>query len=119
MGVGNIKLNDGRLFSLEFSSTVGNTLLAGAGATAIGGPIGLGAATAFDKRATEIEATTDLPWWTENLAKYGVRGLQMSAKGIYGTDKAGWWIIGIVVGVGMLLMIVAAIIYAISAAGIA
>lgn len=98
-GIGNLYLMDGRRFSLVFPSPVYAMQMASAGANLVGGPIGLAAGTAINKRAAEVEELTDIIWWTNRLAKYGVKGFQMSAKRAYNIDKMGWRVFGIVLGV--------------------
>lgn len=88
-GIGNIYLQDGRRFSLVFPSPVYGMQLASAGTNLVGGPIGVAAGMAIDKRAAEIEESTDIIWWTNRLAEYGVKGFQMSAKRMYNLDKIG------------------------------
>lgn len=118
MGVANIILRSGQRSTVEFSSQVSNQLIAGAVASQFG-VVGLAGATAIDKAAVQTEAATDIGWWTENLKRFGVGGLQTSANTMYKIDKAGWWVIGIIFGVVAIFGFIALIIYLISAAGIA
>lgn len=118
MGIANIILKSGQRCTVEFSAAVANQLIAGAVASQFG-PAGLVGATAIDNQAVKTEAATDIGWWTENLARFGIGGLQTSANTLLKVDKAGWWMIGIILGVAALLGLVALVIFLISAAGIA
>ena len=117
MGSANLILKSGQRFTVEFSSTVGNQLIAGAVASQFGVG-GLAVATAIDKQAAETEAATDIEWWTQTLAKFGVHGLQSSAKTMYNINKVGWWVIGGMVGFTILLLLVAFVLFSLDAAGI-
>jgi len=118
MGTGNIKLRDGRSFSLEFSAQVRDALLV-SGVAQNFDALGMVAATMIDKNAVQLETKTDIEWWIETLKKFGVGGLQMTAKSAYTIDKAGWWGLGIFIGLIVLFMLIAGVIYLISAMGIA
>ena len=118
MGAANIVLKEGRTFTVEFSSTVGNLLVGGAVASQFG-LAGLAVGTALDQKAAEKEATTDIDWWASTFAKFGVSGLQTPAKTIYGINKVGWWVIGGLLGFTVLFLLVAFVLFMLDAAGIA
>lgn len=118
VGVANLILQTGQRFTIEFSMAAGNAVIAGTVASQFGVG-GLVASTAIDQHAVELEAATDIEWWSSTLAKFGVHGFQASAKSMYKIDKAGWWMLGIILGVALLFGLVALIIFLISAAGIA
>lgn len=118
MGIANIIMKTGQRFTVEFSDKLANQLIAGAAASQFGlGGFAVG--TALDQRAVQTEAATDIEWWTENLARFGIGGLQTSAKTIYSIDKVGWWVIYAILGVTVLFGLVAGVIFLISALGIA
>lgn len=118
MGIANIILRSGQRCTVEFSAAVANQLIAGA-VTSQFGLAGLAGATAIDSQAVKTEAATDIGWWTENLARFGIGGLQTSANTLLKIDKAGWWVMGIMFGIVALFGLIALVIYLISAAGIA
>lgn len=115
VGMGNLKLHDGRLFRLDFSMNVAGMLMASTGAAVgLDGLSGLAISTAIDKKAVQVEADSGLTWWIQNLARYGVGGLQTTAETMYKINKIGWWALGIMFGIFALFGLFAAVVYLIS-----
>lgn len=120
VGMANLTLGStNKMYKIEFTSKTRNAALAGAPLPAAFGVAGFAVASELDKKAAEAEEQTDLKWWYTNLQQYGVRGMNTPYRMVYNVDKVGWWIIGIMLGVIALFMLVAAVIYTISALGIA
>ncbi len=118
VGVANLILMTGQRFTLEFSLAAGNEIIGGVVMSQFG-PGGMAVATALDQHATEIEAATDIEWWTQTLTRFGVGGLRTSAKTFYKINKVGWWIMGGILGFTLLLALVGLVLYLLDAAGIA
>jgi hypothetical protein len=114
IGPGNatIKLHNGMRYLVEFSAEIVAKLLS-SGTASLFGIVGLGAATRMDKEAADIEAGTDIKWWSDTLSRYGVGGIKISAASVYKIDKIGWIIGSVIVGIVFLIVIISIVITAI------
>ena len=67
---------------------------------------GLAASTAIMGRAAQQEQSSDILWWKENLSKFGVGGINMSASSMYKLDSTMLKIFGIFFGVLLVIVII-------------
>ena len=109
-GIGTIKLKDGKSYTVEFSSQALVASNAAAGSYLLG-PIGMAVGTAIDKNAISIDEASGIEWWTQSLSKYGVGGLQFTARKRYKNDIIGWRSIGAMLGIAFLVLFVVALLF--------
>lgn len=109
-GMGTLKLRNGQTYPLEFSSQARVAALE-SGVSNQFGPLGMVVGTKIEKNAIGIDEASGIEWWTQNLSKYGVGGLQMSARKMYGVSKASWWILGVLGGLFLLFVLFALVMY--------